>query len=141
MSDCFTSSVTSPLVRGSSTPRFFPLSVIGVDEWAKRKGRTYNTILVDLERHTVIDVLDDHRTEAVEQWLVTHPSVHTICRGSQPLPNGVGGAAHSRRFRDHFQRRPAAIRRFKYTTTRFKRHFRFSGDRYTVYVHVDSRGG
>jgi hypothetical protein len=33
-----------------------------------------------LERHTVIDVLDDHSTEAVEQWLVTHPNVHTICR-------------------------------------------------------------
>jgi transposase len=54
--------------------------VIGVDEWAKRKGRTYGTILVDLERHTVIDVLEDHSTEAVEQWLVTHPNVHTICR-------------------------------------------------------------
>jgi hypothetical protein len=27
--------------------------VIGVDEWAKRKGRTYGTIMVDLERHTV----------------------------------------------------------------------------------------
>src|ERR1700704_6464331 len=54
--------------------------VIGVDEWAKRKGRTYGTIMVDLERHTVIDVLDDHSTEAVEQWLVTHPNVHTICR-------------------------------------------------------------
>jgi transposase len=34
--------------------------VIGIDEWAKRKGRTYGTIVVDLERHTVVDVLDQH---------------------------------------------------------------------------------
>jgi transposase len=53
---------------------------IGVDEWAKRKGRTYGTIVVDLERHTVIDVLDSHTTDAVEQWLVAHPDIHTICR-------------------------------------------------------------
>src|SRR3954452_12721170 len=44
------------------------------------QGRTYGTIMVDLERHTVIDVLNDHSTEAVEQWLGTHPNVHTICR-------------------------------------------------------------
>ena len=57
--------------------------VIGVDEWAKRKGRTYGTILVDLERHTVIDVLDDHSTEAVEQWLVAHP--HDLSGPQRPL--------------------------------------------------------
>ena len=54
--------------------------MIGVDEWAKRKGRTYGTIVVDLERHTVIDVLDQHSTEAVEQWLVAHPDIQMICR-------------------------------------------------------------
>ena len=54
--------------------------VIGVDEWAKCKGRTYGTIVVDLERNTVIDVLDQHSSESVEQWLSTHPEIHTICR-------------------------------------------------------------
>jgi transposase len=54
--------------------------VIGIDEWATRKGRTYGTIVVDLERHTVIDVLDQHSTEAVEQWLVAHPDIQMICR-------------------------------------------------------------
>jgi transposase len=54
--------------------------VVGVDEWAKCKGRTYGTIVVDLERHTVIDLLDQHSSESVEQWLSTHPEIHTICR-------------------------------------------------------------
>ena len=54
--------------------------VIGIDEWAKRKGRTYGTIVVDLEQHTVIDVLDQHSTEVVEQWLTAHPHIEMICR-------------------------------------------------------------
>ena len=54
--------------------------VVGVDEWAKCKGRTYGTIVVDLERNTVIDVLDQHSTEAVGNWLFAHPEIHTICR-------------------------------------------------------------
>jgi transposase len=51
-----------------------------MDEWAKCKGRTYGTIVVDLERHTVIDLLDQHSFESVEQWLSTQPEIHTICR-------------------------------------------------------------
>jgi transposase len=54
--------------------------VIGIDEWATRKGRTYGTIVVDLERHTVVDVLEQHSTEVVEQWLAGHPDVQMICR-------------------------------------------------------------
>jgi hypothetical protein len=41
---------------------------------------TYGTILVDLERRTVIDVLDTHTTATVETWLRAHPEIHTICR-------------------------------------------------------------
>lgn len=54
--------------------------VVGLDEWAKRKGVTYGTIVVYLERRTVIDVLDTHTTDTVEQWLGAHPDIHTICR-------------------------------------------------------------
>lgn len=54
--------------------------VVGIDEWAKRKGVTYGTIVVDLEHRTVVDVLGTHTTDAVEQWLLTHPEIHTICR-------------------------------------------------------------
>src|SRR3954463_15403624 len=37
-------------------------------------------LALDLERHTVIDVLDQHSTETVEQWLVAHPDIQMICR-------------------------------------------------------------
>jgi transposase len=68
------------LVKRGAQPVSAEARVIGIDEWAKRKGHTYGTIVVDLERHTVIDVLDQHSTEAVEQWLVAHPDIQMICR-------------------------------------------------------------
>src|SRR4029450_5216478 len=47
------------LVRPLPLPRPPPPRVLGVDDGARRKGRTYGTILVDLERHRVVDVLPD----------------------------------------------------------------------------------
>lgn len=54
--------------------------VVGLDEWAKRKGFTYGTIVVDLERNQVVDVLDTHSTAGIENWLSSHPEVRIICR-------------------------------------------------------------
>jgi hypothetical protein len=59
----------------AATPR-----VLGIDDWAKRKGLTYGTILVDLERHQVIDVLPERSASCVEQWLKAHPGVAIISR-------------------------------------------------------------
>jgi hypothetical protein len=64
-------------VKRCAQPTTADARVIDIDEWVKRKGRTYGTIVVDLERHTVIDVLDQHSTEAVEQ--AAHPEIQ-ICR-------------------------------------------------------------
>ncbi|MCB9422401.1 MAG: transposase [Ardenticatenaceae bacterium] len=54
--------------------------VVGVDDWAKRKGTAYGTILVDLERHQVIDLLPDRTAETVEQWLKDHPGIEVVTR-------------------------------------------------------------
>lgn len=59
----------------SSTPR-----VLGVDDWAKRKGQSYGTILVDHERQCVIDLLDDRAPEALAKWLRSHPGVEIVTR-------------------------------------------------------------
>src|SRR5947208_2497703 len=54
--------------------------VLGVDDWAKRKGQQYGTILVDLERRCVIDLLPDRRAETLAVWLKEHPGVEIIAR-------------------------------------------------------------
>lgn len=55
-----------------------PVRVLGVDDWAMCKGRTYGTILVDLERHRPIDLLSDRNATTLATWLQCHPEVQII---------------------------------------------------------------
>src|SRR5688572_16523116 len=54
--------------------------VIGVDDWAKHKGQSYGTILVDHERRATIDLLPDREASSLADWLKQHPGVELISR-------------------------------------------------------------
>jgi transposase len=51
---------------------------VGVDDRAIRKGQRYGTILIDLERGRVIDILEGRDGEALKAWLKGHPGVEII---------------------------------------------------------------
>lgn len=59
--------------------------VIGVDDWAYRKGENYGTIIVDLERHEPIELLPERQADTLAAWLAAHPSVTVVARDRSPV--------------------------------------------------------
>jgi len=54
--------------------------VIGIDDWSWRRGHRFGTIIVDLERHAVVDLLPDRTVDSAVAWLQQHPQITTIAR-------------------------------------------------------------
>ncbi|WP_351232265.1 ISL3 family transposase [Streptomyces sp. NPDC002133] len=68
------------LVRATPEEPMGEIRVLGVDDFALRKGDSYATILVDLERRRPVDVLPGRDAEPLAAWLKDHPEVEIICR-------------------------------------------------------------
>jgi len=68
------------LVRALPCPTIEAPSVGGVDDFARRKGRTYASIVCDLEQHRPLDLLPDASAETWAAWLAAHPSVTVVSR-------------------------------------------------------------
>jgi transposase len=68
--------------------------VVGVDDWAKRKGNSYGTIIVDLERHRVVDLLPDRSAATLADWLRQYPGIEVVARDrSSEYASGIATGA------------------------------------------------
>lgn len=68
------------LIRAQPIPGAGQIEVLGVDDFAVRRGQSYNTILIDMGTRKPVDVLPDREAGTLADWLREHPEVQTVCR-------------------------------------------------------------
>lgn len=81
-----------------------PIEVLGVDDWAWRKGQSYGTILVDLEQRSVCGLLADRSVESLRAWLQRQRQIRVISRdrGGVYAEGGQRGSPGARQVADRF---------------------------------------
>jgi hypothetical protein len=77
---------------------------VGIDDWAWKKGMSYGTVIVDLERRQVVDLLADRSAASTAEWLKSHPEVEVVSRDRAGLyaDGARQGAPQARQVADRF---------------------------------------
>jgi hypothetical protein len=67
-------------IMGIPTPAAGAVAVLGVDDFSFRRRRRFGTILVDLDRHQVIDLLAERSSQTSADWMRDHPEITHVSR-------------------------------------------------------------
>jgi hypothetical protein len=75
---------------------------LGVDDFSFRRGRTFGTVLVDLQRHQILDLLPDRQKETAAAWMKTHPEITPVSRDRGSESAASVGAPQAIQVADRF---------------------------------------
>ncbi len=80
------------------------VACLGIDDFSFRRGRTFGTVLVDLETHRASDLLPDRQAETAMTWMQTHPEITHVSRdrGSEYASAASRGAPQAVQVADRF---------------------------------------
>jgi len=68
------------LVMAAPDPEAASPRVVGVDDFAIRRGQHYGTLLIDIETGAPLDLIEGRDAQPPADWLAAHPGVEVICR-------------------------------------------------------------
>lgn len=68
------------LLRAVPDPQQGTVEVVGIDDFALRRGHVYATVLLNMHTHRPVDVLPGRDADPVAEWLRAHPEVRIVCR-------------------------------------------------------------
>jgi transposase len=68
------------LVMALPDPPGGDIAVLGIDDFAFRRGQSYGTIVINMETGRPVDLLPDREAATARQWLDAHPEIEVICR-------------------------------------------------------------
>ena len=89
---------------GQAGAKHASVRVVGIDEWAWRKGLNYGTIMVDIEQRAVVGLLADRSASTSAAWFGTHPELEVVSRDRASLYADAArqGASQARQVADRF---------------------------------------
>ena len=113
-------------LRRHCAPTPVSATIVGIDDFAWRRGHTYGTIVCDLERRRIIDLLPDREIGTVSAWLKDRPAIEIVCRdrGGGYREAATKGAPQALQIADRWHLLENASAAFLDIVLRHMRHLR-----------------
>jgi transposase len=81
-----------------------PVIELGIDDFSFRRGRSFGTILVNLQTRQIIDILASRKAEIAAEWMASHPEIRLVSRdrGTDYISAATSGAPQAVQCADRF---------------------------------------